>query len=102
MALEVLNDLLKNSELVSQDPAPQVLVAELADSSVNLTLRYWAKTADYWNAYWGIKKDLKTVIEKAGLNIPFPQRVVTMIAPAKKNAPEPEETQGNGNPVAGV
>ncbi len=81
-ALEVLNELLKNNELVAQDPAPQVLVAELADSSVNLTLRYWAKTADYWNAYWGIKKDLKMVIENAGLNIPFPQRVVTMVQPA--------------------
>ena len=84
-ALEVLNELLKNNELVAQDPAPQVLVAELADSSVNLTLRYWAKTADYWNAYWGIKKDLKMVIENAGLNIPFPQRVVTMVqSPAPK------------------
>ena len=83
-ALEVLNELLKNNELVEQEPAPQVLVAELADSSVNLTLRYWAKTADYWNAYWAIKKDLKMVIEKAGLNIPFPQRVVTMIQPAAK------------------
>ena len=83
-ALEVLNELLKNNEFVEQEPAPQVLVAELADSSVNLTLRYWAKTADYWNAYWAIKKDLKMVIEKAGLNIPFPQRVVTMIQPAAK------------------
>jgi small conductance mechanosensitive channel len=83
-ALEVLNELLKNNEFVEQEPAPQVLVAELADSSVNLTLRYWAKTADYWNAYWTIKKDLKTVIENAGLNIPFPQRVVTMIQPGAR------------------
>ena len=95
-ALEVLNELLKNNELVAQDPAPQVLVAELADSSVNLTLRYWAKTADYWNAYWGIKKDLKTVIEKAGLNIPFPQRVVTMVQPA---APK-EKSLGEGDEPA--
>ena len=80
-ALEAMNELLKNNEFVEQDPAPQVLVAEYADSSINLTLRYWAKTPDYWNAYWSIKKDIKMFIEKAGLNIPFPQRVVTMVPP---------------------
>jgi len=78
-ALEVLQALLKNHELVQQDPAPQVLVADLAESSVNLTLRYWAKSQDYWNAYWSIKRQLKEVLESAGLNIPFPQRVVTMV-----------------------
>ena len=77
-ALEVLNDLLQKNELVLQDPKPQVLVADLGDSSVNLTLRYWAKTADYWTAYWAIKASLKEVIESAGMNIPFPQRVVTL------------------------
>ncbi len=77
-ALEILNDLLAKNELVLQDPKPQVLVADLGDSSVNLTLRYWAKTADYWTAYWAIKAALKEAIESNGMNIPFPQRVVTL------------------------
>ncbi|MBP5639031.1 MAG: mechanosensitive ion channel family protein [Victivallales bacterium] len=80
-ALEVLNGLMAKNELIVSDPAPQVLVAELADSSVNLTLRYWSKTEDYWNAYWEIKQQLKEAIESNGLNIPFPQRVVTMVTP---------------------
>ena len=78
-ALEVLNALLQSNEFVLKDPAPQVLVADLADSSVNLTLRFWATTENYWKAFFAIKEDLKGAIEEAGLSIPFPQRVVTLI-----------------------
>ena len=75
--LEVLQALMEKNDLVLKDPAPQVLVQDLADSSVNLTLRFWTNTADYWTVYWQIKEGLKNAIESAGLNIPFPQRVVT-------------------------
>lgn len=75
--IETLQKLMDENELIVKDPAPEVLVDNLADSSVNLTLRFWTKTADYWNAYWMVKGQLKGTIEGAGLNIPFPQRVVT-------------------------
>ena len=77
-ALEVLKGLLIANAKVIQEPAPEVLVSELADSSVNLTLRFWAKTEDYWDVYWTVKRQLKETIEGAGLNIPFPQRVITV------------------------
>ena len=77
--LEVLREMLKKNELILQDPAPEVLVADLADSSVNLTIRFWAENAKYWEAYWQIKGQIKSTIEDAGLNIPFPQRVVTVV-----------------------
>ncbi len=83
-ALEVLNAFLKKNPMVLQDPEPQVLVSELADSSVNITLRYWSSTENYWNVYWELKEQLKEVIESAGLNIPFPQRVVTMVTDGTK------------------
>ena len=76
-AIEVLLDFMKQNELILQDPAPEVLVTELANSSVNLNLRFWAKSEQYWDAFWSVKAGLKPVIESAGLNIPFPQRVVT-------------------------
>ena len=76
-AVETLKKLMLDSDLIMKEPAPEVLVAELADSSVNLTLRFWTATENYWAAYWMIKAQLKTTIEAAGLNIPFPQRVVT-------------------------
>jgi small conductance mechanosensitive channel len=87
-ALTVLREFLLKNDLIEKDPAPDVLVADLADSSVNLTLRFWVKTADYWTAYWMVRKELKNTIESAGLNIPFPQRVVTFATPLELNKPE--------------
>ena len=83
VAVQAMKDIMVHEEMVLKDPAPEVLVSELADSSVQLTLRYWTATENYWPAYWSIKAQLKPAIEKAGLNIPFPQRVVTFV-----NAPD--------------
>ncbi|MGN0891679.1 MAG: mechanosensitive ion channel family protein [Oligosphaeraceae bacterium] len=76
--MQVLLKLMREHPLILQDPAPEVLVSELADSSVNLTLRFWTESKDYWEAYWSVKAQLKDALEGAGLNIPFPQRVVTL------------------------
>ena len=88
-ALEILRKMLSENQLIMKEPAPDVLVSDLADSSVNLTLRYWTRTEDYWKVYWDVKQRLKEVIEGAGLNIPFPQRVVTYVnAPGNVKAGE--------------
>ena len=76
--MQVLLKLMREHPLILQDPVPEVLVSELADSSVNLTLRFWTENKDYWEAYWSVKAQLKDALEGAGLNIPFPQRVVTL------------------------
>ncbi len=83
VAVQAMKDIMAHEEMVLKDPAPEVLVAELADSSVQLTLRYWTATENYWPAYWSIKAQLKPAIEAAGLNLPFPQRVITFV-----NAPD--------------
>lgn len=83
-ALKVLQSLMEKNELILKDPAPQVLVADLADSSVNLTLRFWTANEKYWDAYWMVKEQLKDTIEGAGLSIPFPQRVVTFVNKEEK------------------
>ena len=75
--------MLENNELVLKDPAYEVYVDTLADSSVNLTIRFWAKTETYWDAYWQVKAAVKPTLENAGLNIPFPQRVVTIVNKAE-------------------
>lgn len=75
--VSVLTDLMKNDPRILSNPAPQVLVSELADSSVNLQLRFWVEGTNYWKVYWDVKEKLKPSLEDAGLNIPFPQRVLT-------------------------
>ena len=81
--VEVIKQMLENNELVLKDPAYEVYVDTLADSSVNLTIRFWAKTETYWDAYWQVKAAVKPTLENAGLNIPFPQRVVTIVNKAE-------------------
>ena len=55
---------------------PMVVVAELADSSVNLSVRYWAKNDDFWAIRWYTLEEGKIRLEDAGITIPFPQRDV--------------------------
>jgi len=59
-----------------EDKMPMIVVAELADSSVNLSLRYWAKNEDFWNLRWLVLEEGKKRLEAAGIVIPFPQRDV--------------------------
>lgn len=77
-AKEVLLNLVMEQEevLKTDDKMPMVAVAELADSYVNLTLRYWAKNEDFWNLHWLVLEEGKTRLEDAGISIPFPQRVL--------------------------
>ena len=81
-AAGALMALLEGDERVLKDPAPQVMVKELADSSVNLNLRCWAKADDYWDLLFDLNKAAKARVEAAGCSIPFPQRDVHMIAAA--------------------
>ncbi len=77
--LAVLQDIITSEVRFLADPAPQVMVIALADSSVNLQLRAWASTADYWDLNWSLKRLIKVKIEEAGLTIPFPQTDVHLI-----------------------
>ncbi len=75
-ATAVLMELLEGDERVLKDPAPQVLVKELADSSVNLDLRCWAAAGDYWGLLCDLNKAVKQRLDAEGITIPFPQRDV--------------------------
>lgn len=74
-AKEILTDIVNNFDKVMKDPAPQVMVAELADSSVNLSLRYWATNADFWDCRWHIIEEAKMRFDAEGIEIPYPHMV---------------------------
>ena len=61
----------------------------ISSGSRSGTLRYWTATENYWPAYWSIKSQLKPAIEAAGLNVPFPQRIVTFVNASDKDAAKP-------------
>lgn len=74
LAKKTLSEVLAGHPLVLDDPEPLIRMHELADSSVNLICRPWAKTEDYWNVYWDVLQQAKERFDSAGLSIPFPQR----------------------------
>ena len=72
-AKQVLSELLTSNEKVLQDPAPFIELGELADSSVNFTVRAWVNAADYWAVHFYMLEKVYRRFGEAGLNIPFPQ-----------------------------
>ncbi|AFK55145.1 mechanosensitive ion channel family protein [Tistrella mobilis] len=80
-AIEALSAVLAADERVLKDPAPQVMVTNLGESSVDITMRFNAAIGDYWSLRWDMMKRAKLAVEAAGCSIPFPQRDVHLIAP---------------------
>ncbi|MBO8181182.1 MAG: mechanosensitive ion channel family protein [Archaeoglobus sp.] len=72
-AIEIAMDVMRNHSLILEDPAPAVVVTGLGDSAINLQLRAWTNTENYW----AVKGDLTTGIyeayRKENIEIPFPQ-----------------------------
>ena len=75
-AKEVIQQVMDKHPKVMKDPAPSVNVLELADSSVNLAVRPYATVANYWDVYFGVTEEVKLALDREGIEIPFPQRVV--------------------------
>ncbi len=69
----VIEKMIAADARIFKDPAPQIVVAELADSSVNFKVRLWAKGADYWDIFFEYHENIKKTFDAEGLNIPFPQ-----------------------------
>ncbi len=77
-AVQVAMGIMKAHPLVLDDPEPAVVITELADSSVNLALRPWTKTENYWAVKGDISKAVLEGLPAAGVEIPFPQIDVHM------------------------
>ena len=73
-AKEILYSLAKECPTVLQEPAPIVYVEELADSSVNLSLRIWSNTEKYWDTRFYLMENIKIKFDQENIQIPFPQR----------------------------
>lgn len=78
-AMQVIRDVLAAEPRVLPEPPPMLLITSLAESSVDIAVRPWVKTADYWAAYGDLLRDIKKGLETAGIEIPFPQRTVHVI-----------------------
>ncbi len=72
-ARSVIDGLIKKDSRILGDPEPFIAVGELADSSVNFTVRVWVISEDYWGVHFDMIENVKKAFDKEGVSIPFPQ-----------------------------
>ena len=75
-AKKVLERIVSEEPRILAEPAAQIEVLELAESSVNFVVRPWCKTSDYWGVYFALTEKMKLVFDQEGISIPYPQQDV--------------------------
>lgn len=73
-AKEIIQGLIAADDRFHKDPAPFVRVGNLGDSSVDITIRAWVDTSDYWGVHFDMIENIKREMDKANISIPYPQR----------------------------
>lgn len=76
LAKRVLQDLLDRDRRVLKDPAPEIVLAQLADSCVKIGVRPWVKAADYSPVLYALTEAVKLEFDARGISIPYPQQDV--------------------------
>ena len=77
-AIETIRAALQKIPEIVADPAPQIGIEEFADSSVNIGMRYWVPTKQYFQTLYQANLAVYNALEQAGITIPFPQRDIHM------------------------
>lgn len=78
LAHETIMGYLKEDKRVLKDPEPFVGLGDMADSAVNITVRAWVGTDDYWPVFFDINQRIYQEFPKLGLHFPYPQMDVHM------------------------
>jgi small conductance mechanosensitive channel len=84
-AKAVIKSVLDADQRILTDPAPTIMMLELADSSVNFAVRPWVAASDFWAVRGDVLERVKKSLEDNGLSIPFPQRDVHLFHEAAAN-----------------
>ncbi len=72
-ARAIIEELIAADTRILKNPAHQIILSELGDSSVNITVRAWVNGADYWDVLFKMNEDIYNQFGSKGINIPFPQ-----------------------------
>ena len=70
----ILTERIQAEERILTNPAPQIAVAELAESSIQIVVRPWVQTSDYWNVRFNLTEKIKHSFDETGISFPYPQR----------------------------
>ncbi|NNC99667.1 MAG: mechanosensitive ion channel [Gammaproteobacteria bacterium] len=83
-ARKTIEQVLSEESRILKDPEPVVAVSALADNSVNIIVRPWVNTADYWSVNRSLLEQIKKRFDQEGISIPFPQRTVHLVGQANQ------------------
>ena len=61
------------NDMILKDPAPFIRMTEMADSSLNFTIRVWVNSADYWDVKFDLNESIVAALAQNKVEIPFPQ-----------------------------
>ena len=73
---EVLERIIAADSRILKDPAPFIALGNLSASSVDVKVRVWMKSADYWDVYFDMNKVVYDTFNKENIGFPFPQLTV--------------------------
>ncbi|MEC8321672.1 MAG: mechanosensitive ion channel domain-containing protein [Planctomycetota bacterium] len=85
VARGIVQGLVDADDRIHRDPAPMIVVGELGASSVDLKIRVWTGSGDFWPVTFDLNERIKKAFDAGGINIPYPQQVVHHV---HENAPE--------------
>jgi small conductance mechanosensitive channel len=75
---KVLQEVIDGNEMVLADKPTFVRMGEMADSSVNFTVRVWTYTENYWDVYFDLTENFKMKLDEENISIPYPHVTVEM------------------------
>lgn len=74
LAKSLIEQAIRTDERILSEPEPTIALAELAESSVDINVRPWVNSADYWPVRADLLERIKLAFDENGITIPFPQR----------------------------
>lgn len=73
---QIVRDILAEDKRILNEPAPFIALHALDASSVNVVVRVWVNSGDYWGVYFDTNKAIYETFNEKGINFPFPQLTV--------------------------
>jgi small conductance mechanosensitive channel len=77
---KVLAGILEDHDKVLKDPKPLLKLHKLDENAIEFIVRPWVNTADYWDTYWDVTREVKRRFDEEGITIPLAQREVRVIS----------------------
>ncbi len=72
-AKDIMREVCNANELIFKDPEPLIGVANHRDNAVEMDLKVWCRTDDYWDVKYYLEENIKTAFDENGIRIPYPQ-----------------------------